>query len=147
MRSLCLAALATLACAEVDSPNPVEVLPDDYRTAFVEVRGCRSSSDHDLNNILVRVHANLKTIYESGPYPFPQGALVVKEEFRDLQCTDLIAYSVMRKEAANAQPANGDWTFLKLDPRRRVIQQNEPRCTSCHAQVACRGRDRVCADP
>jgi hypothetical protein len=146
MRPLCLAALATLACAEVDSPNPVEVLPDDYRTTFVEALGCRSSSSH-MNNILVRVHQDLQGVYETGPYPFPQGALVVKEEYRDPGCTDLTAYSVMRKEAPSSDPASGDWTFFKLDVRRRILEKNMPRCVSCHAQPTCRTRDRVCADP
>jgi hypothetical protein len=142
---MCLAGLATLvACAEVDSPNPVDVLPDNYRTAFVEVRGCRSSSDHDLNSIVVRVDPSIQEIYDGGPYPFPVGALLVEEEYRDVQCTDLVSYAVMRKENSKPDSPTGDWTFLRLDGRRRVIEQNTPRCVSCHARPDCRARDRVC---
>jgi hypothetical protein len=147
MRQLCLAVASLVACAEVDSPNPQEVLPDNYRTAFVEARTCRTSSGHDLNNIVVRVDPKLRNVYEAGPYPFPVGSLVVEEEYHDTACTDLLGYSVMRKEVAKPDSPTGDWTFLHLDGRRRVIETNTPRCVSCHARFECSVRDRVCADP
>ena len=151
MRARCLtlavAVSALGACAKIDSPNDEQVLPNDYRTAFVQVRGCRTSIDHDLANVVVRVRPELTTVYESGPYPFPQGALVVKEQYSDSQCQSLTGYTVVRKEAAGYFPAGHDWQWFTLDNYGTVMQKGKiARCAACHAMCGAK-RDGMCADP
>jgi hypothetical protein len=149
MRPALLLALVVVgsACAEVDNPNPQMVLPGDYRTAFVQVRTCRNSVEHGLVNVVVRVRAEQKDLYEAGPYPFPQGSLVVKEEYRDSGCTDLTGYTIMRKEAGGYFAEGGDWQWFTLDPLGTTLKDGKaPTCSHCHA--ACKpSRDFLCAQP
>jgi hypothetical protein len=148
MRAAVIALVAVLpACAQVDNPNPQMVLPTDYRTAFVQVRPCRNSIEHGLVNVVVRVRGELSAVYESGPYPFAQGSLVVKEEYRDSSCTDLTGYTVMRKEASGYFPAGGDWQWFTLDSLGTVLKDGKPvTCSHCHAMCT-PSRDFMCAQP
>jgi hypothetical protein len=148
MRPALLALVVVLfACAEVDNPSPQMVLPEDYRTAFAQVRTCRNSVEHGLVNVVVRVRGEQKDLYEAGPYPFPQGSLVVKEEYRDAGCSDLAGYTVMRKEAAGYFSAGGDWQWFSLDSGGTVLKDGKSAtCSHCHAQ--CKpARDFLCAQP
>jgi hypothetical protein len=142
--SLVVVALAA-GCAQVDSPNPEVVLPVDYRTTFVEVRGCRPSLDH-MTAIVVRAPPDLTEVYDHGPYPFRTGALLVNEQYRDLQCMDLAEYNVMKKREDGYDPAAADWQWYRLDDRQHVIESGKiTRCASCH--LSCGGmRDRACTD-
>lgn len=146
------AALALAGCAEVDSFQPQQVIPPDYRTTFVQVRGCRSSVEHDLVNILVRTSPAVAAIYDTGPLPFPQGTVIVKEEYSDSRCTSLTAYTVMKKDKPGTDTAGGDWRWYKVDHLDRIIQQGAgtKRCSGCHANN-CGGshaaRDFTCALP
>src|SRR5438045_6499698 len=109
MRVAALAlAIVLTTCAQVDSPNPQVVLPSDYRTAFVQVVNCANSVDHGLIDVVVRVRSEDVARYASGPYPFPKGSLVVKEEYRSQGCTELTGYTVMRKEDPGYFPDGGD---------------------------------------
>ena len=137
---------AFAACAEVDSPVPAVVLPSDYRTTFVQVRGCRDSIDHGLTKVVVRVRPELVATYEGGPYPFPQGALLVKEQYGDSACQDLTSYTVMRKEAGGYFPAGGDWQYFNLDPYGTVQKDGkQATCASCHSVCGAK-RDRACTE-
>jgi hypothetical protein len=139
------AVLAVAGCAQVDSPNPEVVLPVDYRTSFVEVRGCRPSLDH-MTAIVVRTPPDLSEVYDRGPFPFPTGALLVKEQYRDPQCMDLAEYNVMKKREEGYAPGGADWQWYRLDERQHVIESGKiARCASCH--LSCGGpRDRACTD-
>jgi hypothetical protein len=141
-----LVAVALAACAQVDSPNPEMVLPVDYRTTFVPVRACRSSSDH-MPAIVVFTSPEVAGIYDAGPYPFPRGALVVVEQYRDPGCMDLGGYAVMKKREEGYDPANGDWQWYRMDERQQIKEAGKiVRCATCHANCG-RTRDRVCAVP
>jgi hypothetical protein len=144
--ALCLVAIALASCAKIDSPDAEVVLPSDYRTSFVQVRGCRSSIDHDLMNVVVRVRNDQAALYDDGPYPMPEHALVVKEQYRDNQCHDLAGYTVMRKEGGGYFPAGGDWQYFSLDAFGSILMQGQvARCAGCHAM--CTKRDRLCTEP
>jgi hypothetical protein len=135
-----------VGCAQVDSPNESRVLPVAYRTSFVPVRGCRPSLDH-MVAIVIRTAPDVAHIYDQGPFPFPTGALVVKEQYGDMQCTNLQEYAVMKKEEGGFDPAGGDWQWYRLDSRQHVVESGKiPRCARCHAQCGLE-RDRACADP
>lgn len=145
--SLLVVAAAFAACAQVDNPNAEVVIPSDYKMSFAEVRNCRSSIDHDLAFVVVRVRSELAPDYNSGPYPFPQGTLVVKEQYSDSSCRNLSGYSVMRKEGAGYFPAGGDWQYYALDAYGGVVSNGKnARCANCHAMCGA-NRDRMCEDP
>jgi hypothetical protein len=147
------AVVALSACAQVDSPNPEIVLPDDYRTTFVEARSCRSTLEHASevgagaeSAVVVKVRPDQKDLFEAGG-PFPVGTLIVKEQYRDLQCTALANYTVMRKQEAGYDPAGGDWSWYRLDDRSHVLVSGKiATCSSCHA-ICGKSRDRTCVDP
>jgi cytochrome P460 len=143
--------IAAVGCAQVDSPNPEMVLPTDYRTAFVQVRGCRASIEHFPSNVIVRVRPELASLYESGPYPFPEGALVVKEEYRDSQCQDLTGYTAVRKEKAGYYAEGADWQWFRLDSLGTVMRKGHLKdCANCHSsESSCPGgksRDLMCTE-
>jgi hypothetical protein len=146
MRWFALAAALIGGCAQVDSVNAEMVLPVDYRTTFAQVRNCRSSSDH-MPAILVRMPPELVDVYNGGPYPFPAGALVVLEVYRDPGCMDLQEYAVMKKHQPGYDSAGADWQWYRLDERRLIVETGKiARCVSCHQDCG-RTRDRVCAGP
>lgn len=134
------------SCAQVDAPNAVSALPEDYQTAFVEARSCRVSIDHDLKYVTVKVRPELLATYNQGPYPFPQGAVVVKEQYLDATCSQLASYTVMRKESAGYDAANGDWQWFSLDDRKQIAQSGKlARCIACHSECG-KDRDHVCSE-
>jgi len=147
---LLVLAVVLSACAEVDNPNPQMVLPMDYRTAFVQVQNCGSSSDHSFMDVIVRVRPEDVDRYRSGPYPFPQGTLIVKEEYRPGNCGDLFGYTVMRKEASGYFPAGGDWQWFTLDSAGTVLKSGmQAPCASCHGSSPNCGKahDYSCPGP
>src|SRR5687767_7200390 len=74
------AALIAVACGS-DPPPPQAPFPADYRALYTEVRNCRPSGDHDLNNIRVLADAAALPVYSMRSADFPVGAVVLKEEF------------------------------------------------------------------
>ncbi len=143
--SLVLVPALLAGCAQVDSVNPELVLPTDYRTHFVQVRGCRPSLDH-MMSIIVRTPPNLALVYDDGPYPFPAGSLVVAEQYDDGLCTSLTEYEVMRKEPGY-DAAGGDWHWFRLDSNLHILEAGKiARCASCHRDCG-KTRDGVCAQP
>jgi hypothetical protein len=150
MRVALPALVLLAACAEVDSPSPEMVLPSDYRTAFVQVQNCGNSVDHNFMDVVVRVRSGDVDRYRSGPYPFPKGSLVVKEEYRGQGCTDLSGYTVMRKEDSGYFPAGGDWQWFTLDSGGTVLKNGKvPACSNCHATSTSCGpaHDLTCPGP
>src|SRR5207249_297665 len=101
----------------------------------------------DLANVVVRVRPELVSIYDNGPYPFPEGALVVKEQYRDQQCQDLTGYTAVHKEKAGYFAAGGDWQWFTLDSYGAVVQKGPvARCAACHSMCGAK-RDRMCTEP
>lgn len=150
MRPVLLALLTMLgvsACAEVDSPLSDNVLPANYKMTFAQVRDCRASIDHGLVSVIVRVRPEQAAAYESGPYPLPEGTLVVKEQYRDSQCQELTGYTVMRKEKSGYFPAGGDWQWFTIDTYGTVMQKGKvSSCANCHTMCGAK-RDRLCTEP
>lgn len=126
--------------------------PEDYLDSYVEVRDCRGSGDHDLNNIRILAGPSALAPYQSRSAPFPVDAVVIKEEydFGDLTCTGPIKqWTVMQRLPDGSSPATLDWTWQRVDDKRKVQAQDEPRCISCHqgCGVAPDGYDGTCAIP
>jgi hypothetical protein len=127
------------------------LLPEaaDYAARFVEVRDCRQSVEH-LGYIRITVARGQEAAYERGPYPLPEGTLIVKEEFplSDRGCTARTGWTVMRKQPPGYDADHGDWQWQRLDAGGQVIEDGRvPRCASCHARASCKARDFACAEP
>lgn len=150
--TLLLLALAIGGCEPDPEPETApSLLPADYAQGFVQVRDCRPSTEH-LPNILVKTAPSLVAVFDSGPFPFAVGSLIVKEEFSDRDCKALTGYTLMRKEAAGYDATYGDWHWQRLDAAGRVLADGKGagatiKCASCHASTpACRGRDFTCTE-
>jgi hypothetical protein len=149
-------ALALAACpgdgGDDDDAGPEPLFPADYAADYVEVRDCRGSGDHDLNNIRILAGPSALKPYQERLEPFPVDAVVLKEEydFGDLSCEGPVKqWTVMRRLATGSSPATLDWTWQQVDDQRRVVDQDVPRCIGCHTScgVGPDGYEGTCAIP
>ena len=141
MRWLLFVALAACGSDGGSPPN----FPESYRDTYQQVRGCRKSGDHDLNNIRIVTNPTAFIAYTMRNAPFPEGSIVVKEEydFADTSCLgDLVQWTSMAK-------IDGQWHWQRVDLDRNVESENEQRCIGCHAQCGLPpdGFDGTCAVP
>jgi hypothetical protein len=131
--ALC-ALCALCACGSGDG-NDTTLFPADYASSYFQVRPCRGSPDHDLNNVRILADPIAMPAYSKRDQPFATGAVVLKEEheFSDDTCIAPIrGWTVMVKLAAGSSPATLDWHWQKVDADRNVVTDNEPRCYGCH---------------
>jgi hypothetical protein len=134
-KALLVIALFAAACGDDDVPALDPLFPADYTATFVEVRDCRPSADHDLNNIRVLADPAALAPYRDREAPFPTGALLLKEEhdFGDTNCTgEPTQWTVMEKLADDSEPDQLDWRWQKVNLDRVVLSQDDPRCFGCH---------------
>ncbi len=155
-RIACCALLSVLiACdgEEPPGPDPIpSLLPASYLSSFLEVRNCRTSSDHDLNKIRILADAQGAPAYTNRDVPFPEGAVVVKEErgMDDDGCSGPITqWTVMVKLATGTSSATLDWRWQKIKADGTVATQDEFRCINCHTfcGVGPEGYAGTCAAP
>jgi hypothetical protein len=143
------AALCLLLAACADDPAPAPAFPADYAATFTEVRGCRPSADHDLHKIRVLADPAALDAYTTRAAPFPEGALVLKEEydFTDDTCAGPVVEHTVMRRLAGAE--NGGWAWQRVAPDRTVTSVDEARCIGCHAQCGRPpdGHDGTCAVP
>lgn len=149
MRMLLIAALLGGACGD-DGGSEV-LFPEDYAATFTEVRDCRPSGDHDLNNIRVLANAAAAGPYVDRDAPFPPGALLLKEEFDfgDVDCSgEIKQWTVMERRTTGSSTETLDWGWQRVDWDRNVMSDDEPRCIGCHQLcVAPSGYDFTCTVP
>ena len=129
-RSALLGAI-TLMLAGCPPPAPsgdagVPFFPADYATSFNEVRNCRRSPDHDLSYVRVLASPEAESTYTTRVGEFAEGAVLVKPEYADDLCRDLVGITTMRFTA-------GSWEFQETDVMGRVISTDTLRCIGCHA--------------
>lgn len=135
---------------EVDA-GPIAIFPADFMTKYTELRDCRHSHEHELNHI--RVFAN---DLAAAPYlalspdvPYPPGSILVKAEYEDKDCVDLIGFTAVRRGEVGSAPEVYDWYWQKLDAEQNVTEDGAPwRCINCHA-VHCEppyGFELTCAE-
>jgi hypothetical protein len=124
-----------------------------YVSTYTEVRDCRRSGDHNLRFIKVLVEPAALEPYQGRLLPFPEGAVVLKEEyaFDDPTCAgEPIQWTAMRKRSASSNQLGWDWQ--RVDPDFSVVEENKPSCFGCHepctgAPPGSVGYDYTCTDP
>lgn len=148
--ALVLLLVSASGCSD-DDPMPPQPQQPFFDLATVktwpEVRNCRFSIEHDGVYIAVYASPGAETAYTQGTYPLAEGTVLVKAEHDDAACSELLRYTAMRKLAAGAAPANGDWEWQQVDAEGEVqewvlVQE----CVSCHSSCT-EGRDSTCTDP
>jgi hypothetical protein len=131
-RHLTLPLLALGSIAGCPTPPPATsdagtaFFPADYETRYAEVRDCRRSPDHDLSYIRVLASPDAEGTYTTRTGDFAEGAILVKPEYADDLCTDLLGITAMRRTA-------GSWEFQETDTMGRVVSTDTLRCIGCHA--------------
>jgi hypothetical protein len=138
------------ACGD-DGGGREPLFPADY-AAYREVRDCRASGDHDLQQIRVLADPAAYDVYMSRTGAFPVGAVLLKEQFDfgDATCAEApVQWTVMVKTAAGGDPLHLGWQWQRVDAERRVVTENDSRCFGCHTEcgVAPDGFDGTCAVP
>ena len=135
MRSASLTVLTITLCACGGGDDQKAIFPADYASSYVQVRPCRSSPDHDLNNVRVLADPLALEAYMMRDRPFPTGAVVLKAEYdpSDTTCTGPITmWTVMVQLAVGSAPSMLDWHWQKVDASGTVATDNDPRCYGCH---------------
>ncbi|HEY3500428.1 MAG TPA: cytochrome P460 family protein [Polyangiaceae bacterium] len=147
-----LAVVLAAGCSDDPEPQaPPPPFPADYADSYAEVRDCRKSGDHDLSFVRILADPRAAAPYQNRSDPFPDGAVVLKEEyeFGDDTCSgEILQWTVMMK--AHAATAELGWKWQRVDAQRRVAEENPPRCQNCHIDCSggsAIGYDYTCAEP
>ncbi len=136
-----LFALVLLEACSSDATAPAE-FPADYAATYTEVRNCRLSVDHDMENVRVLASPSALAPYMNRTDPFPLGAIVLKEQYDrlDTSCSGTILdYSVMVRVAKGNGPDLQDWDWQHVSADHSVISEDIGRCTRCHKDCANQG--------
>jgi hypothetical protein len=162
LRPMKLAALAALTvvgtglltgagCGPEPDPGPDPVFPERPEAQWTELRDCRHSHEHELRFIRVFASPDAEASYLalSPEVPYPVGARLVKLEYDDAECTQLLGYTALEKLPPGTSTAAGDWLWQRVGPDRKVLEEGAmPRCINCH-QEHCEppyGYDLTCAE-
>ncbi len=151
LRFILAVALALAACGTNPDPPPVAFFPPDFASTYTMVRDCRRSADHDLNYIRVYANALAAGPYTNRDAPFPEGAILVKEEldFADATCSGApVAFTASQRLSPGSSSQTLDWHWMRTDSARTVLSENSPRCVGCHEGcVPPDGYEYTCAVP
>lgn len=154
-----LALLASVGCNSDDTSGPdpdagpplVPVFPEDFEARYTEMRDCRLSHEHELRFIRVLVSPSAEAPYAalSPDMPYPVGAILVKPEYDEPDCTVPLSYTAIAKLEPGANPDGGDWRWQRVDLDHQVVEDGAPeRCVTCHTQHCAPpyGYDLTCAE-
>lgn len=111
--------------------------PADYESRWEEARTpCTLSHDHELRYIRVFANDLAYAPYTSATGTYAPGAMLLKAEYDDATCTELLSYVLMEKlEPGASPPGEHDWTWRRFESDRSEV--NDPRfipstCIDCH---------------
>ena len=115
--------------------NRDPVFPEDVAT-WAEGRPCSFTHEHELRYVRVLVNDKARIPYRelSIDHPYEVGATLVKLEYEDSACSEVIGYTAMRKEASGYSEDGHDWHWQRVDAERNVVEDgaNLRTCISCH---------------
>lgn len=148
--SACALAVSVLALAcgpGAEDPG----FPEDYAASYVEVRDCRRSGDHELHYIRILADPASADAYLERDRPFPEGAIVLKEEydFGDDTCAgEIVRWTVMERLPEGSSADTLGWRWVDVDADRAVLSEDDARCVGCHQLcVEPGGYESTCAEP
>lgn len=124
------------ACGDDAAPRgPEPLFPADYAATYVEVRDCRSSTDHELSRVRVLADPASADAYRSRDGGFAAGDTFVKAEYdySDTECQgEIQRWTVMVRLAEGSSPVTLDYAWQELDAQRNVVTEDDSRCIGCH---------------
>jgi hypothetical protein len=123
---------AAIEPAPIDEVEPI--FPENV-AEWKEGRPCGFTHEHDLRYIRVVVDEAARVPYQvlDAREPYAVGATLVKLEYDDENCTELIGYTAMRKEEPGYSELGHDWRWQRVDRDRTVTEDGElPVCITCH---------------
>jgi hypothetical protein len=127
-----VAILALSGCPGPEESETEPLFPEDYAAEWTMVHDCRRSIEHDLTFVRIWADPTSVDTYTSREGELPEGSTLLKEEFGDAECSDLIGWTVMMREAGFA-PAAGDWRWQRVRDDRFVTSDGSlPECFLCH---------------
>ena len=169
--TLLAGAAVALGCSSNSSHGAADggvlVFPTTFRqSGFQMVRSCRGPGEHSgLNGFTVWVNDAAAATYDQlllggtpgdagGGHEMPDGAVVVKELYRDRSCATVDRWVAMKK-VAGFDPGHGDWFWQDVTPAGTVtIEGRVPACSDCHeGNASCtgfgavNGMDYLCTMP
>ena len=170
-RVLRLAAVLAMGCSSKAGSNGgtrdagTTVFPLGFRqSGFQMVRACRAPGEHSaLSGFTVWVSDAAAAAYneimqsrDAGAGEMPDGAIVVKELYRDRTCTVVDRWVAMKK-IAGFDPLHGDWFWQDVAATGSVTLEGQaPSCSGCHegrpdgtciGYGAVNGMDYLCTAP
>jgi hypothetical protein len=139
--------LGASSCSDSSSGDeaPPAFFPANFKDSYVKVRDCRRSIEHDLAQVEVYADPTAADRYLDGEYPFAAGAIVVKVEYVDTECTELSGYTAMQRAEEGEEDALEGWLWQKLDANRKSLSTDVNKCVACHS--SCSDRDFTCTEP
>ena len=111
------------------------LFPEDYAASYREVRSCRPSGDHNLNQVRVLADPLAAGTYLSRDGGFGPGRIILKVEyeFGDDRCSGPVKrFTVMQRVADGGAARALDWRWQTVDGRRAVVDSDDSRCIGCH---------------
>jgi len=132
--------------------GPEPSFPADYAASYVEMRDCRFSHEHALRYIRVLASESAREPYAalSADRPYPVGAVLLKLEHDDENCSELVEYTSLEKLEPGENPAGGDWLWQRVNTQREVVENGAPwTCVACHTSHCSppdTGYDLTCAE-
>lgn len=120
---------------------PPAVWPNDWEKSYTQARPCSAmhSIDHDLHYVKIWTDKASAAPYQTKDpkQPLANGAVILKPEYEDKNCSVLVTFTAMRREKG-FDPAHGDWHWQKADPSGAVVQDGKiDRCFMCHGGASC----------
>ena len=75
-----------------------------------------------------------KATLQSGNGRYPRGSVIVKQKYRDHQCTHTELFTLMRKVGNGYDQEHGDWEYAVVDgAAERVLSRGKiDSCIACH---------------
>lgn len=148
---VCLTFALLTSCGPESPPAPTVLVPTGYDARFVEVRGCRSTTEHLADRVgYIRVLTNPEAAapYRANAATLAAGTTVLKEEYADPSCSQLTQWTVMHKEPGY-DATHGDWHWQRVRASDRSIVEDGrvARCFNCHNRPECTARDWMCTEP
>jgi len=150
--SIVAALLLVAACSDDDGgPHFEPIFPVDYAASYTQVRDCRQNADHDLHMIRILADPAALVPYRDRAALFPDGAVVLKEEFDfgDATCSGpVILRTAIQRLPLGSSNDTLDWRWQKVGEDRVVETQDQIECINCHSDcVPPDGYENTCSIP